>query len=371
MTHNEHVETIIIGGGQAGLATGYHLARRQRPFVILEARQRVGDVWRERFDSLRLYSPARYGGLPGMAFPMDPWSYPTKDEMADYLEAYAQRFDLPVRTGTPVDHLSREQDHYVVSCGDHTLQADHVVIASGTFQRPMVPKFAPLLDPEIRQLHSGQYRNPSQLQPGPVLVVGAGHSGADIAFDVAPEHRTVLSGMVRGELPFSIDSRAAHLVFPGLWFVWNHLLTERTPLGRKARPEIRAHGGPLIRVKRADLAAAGVEHVEARTIGVQDGKPVLEDGRVMDVANVIWCTGFGKDVDWIDLPVVGEDGWPVQSRGISPAAPGLYFVGLPFLYAFASMLVGGVGRDADRVAEHIARDAREYAQRGARATVAG
>jgi putative flavoprotein involved in K+ transport len=355
MSDTEHVETVIVGGGQAGLATGYHLARRQRPFLILEARERVGDVWRERFDSLRLYSPARYASLPGKAFPADPWSYPTKDEMADYLEAYAEYFELPVQTGVAVERLSREQGRFVVACGERTFEADHVVIASGTFQSPIVPKFAPLLDPGIRQLHSGDYHNPSQLQPGPVLVVGASHSGADIAFDVARDHRTVLSGQVRGELPFSIDSKAARAVFPVLWFVWNHLLTEHTPLGRKVRPEVRTHGGPLIRVKRADLAAAGVEHVESRTVGVHDGQPMLANGRVLDVANVIWCTGFGKDVSWIDFPVVGSDGWPEQTRGVSPAAPGLYFVGLPFLYAFASMLVGGVGRDADHVAEHIAR----------------
>jgi putative flavoprotein involved in K+ transport len=357
MSDTEHVETVIIGGGQAGLATGYHLARRQRPFVILEARHRVGDVWRERFDSLRLYSPARYAGLPGMAFPMDPWAYPTKDEMADYLEAYAERFELPVRTGVPVEHLSRDRGRYVVSCEDRTFEAEHVVVASGTFQTPVVPEFAPLLDPGIRQLHSGEYHNASQLQPGPVLVVGASHSGADIAFDVAPEHPTVLSGKVHGEIPFSIESRAARYVFPVLWFVWNHVLTEHTPVGRKVRPEVRAHGGPLIRVKRADLTTAGVEHVESRTVGVRDGLPMLENGRVLDVTNVIWCTGFGKDVSWIDLPVVGPDGWPEQSRGVAPVAPGLYFVGLPFLYAFASMLIGGVGRDADRVAEHIARRA--------------
>jgi putative flavoprotein involved in K+ transport len=357
MSDTEHVETVIIGGGQAGLATGYHLARRQRPFVILEARDRVGDVWRERFDTLRLYSPARYAALPGMAFPADAWSYPTKDDMADYLEVYAKHFELPVQTGVTVQRVSREHGRYVVSCRDQTFEADYVVIASGTFQSPIVPAFAPLLDPAIRQLHSGEYHNPSQLQPGPVLVVGASHSGADIAFDVASDHPTVLSGKVRGEIPFSIESRGARLVFPVLWFVWNHLLTEHTPLGRKARPDVRAHGGPLIRVKRGDLAAAGVEHVEARTVGVRDGRPVLENGRVLDVTNVIWCTGFGKDVSWIDLPVVGADGWPEQSRGVSPAAPGLYFVGLPFLYAFASMLIGGVGRDADRVAEHIARRA--------------
>lgn len=163
----------------------------------------------------------------------------------------------------------------------------------------------------------------------------------------------VLSGRAH-EIPFRIDGRAAHAILPVLWFVANHVLVERSPLGRKTRPAVRAHGGPLIRVKRADLAAAGVEHVEARTVGTEDGKPVLEGGRVVDVRNVVWCTGFGKDTGWIGLPVGGDDGWPYQERGRVPALPGLYFVGLPFLYAFASMLIGGVGRDAEHVADHIA-----------------
>ena len=347
-------ETIIIGAGQAGLATAYHLAGRDRSFVVLESHERVGDNWRERFDSLRLYSPARYDGLPGWPMPLDPWTYPTKDQMADYLEAYAERFELPVITGAPVDSLRKDGDRYVVRAGAHRFEADNVVVASGTFQEPIVPEFAGELDPAIRQLHSADYRNPSQLQDGPVLVVGSSHSGADIALEAAAGHATILSGRFHGEVPFDIEGPVARRVLPVLWFAANHVLTMRTPLGRKMRPEIRAHGGPLLRVKRAHLAAAGVERTDARVAGVQDGRPALDDGRVVDVANVVWCTGFGKDVSWIELPVTGEDGWPEQTRGVAEASPGLYFVGLPFLYAFASMLVGGVGRDAERVATHIA-----------------
>ena len=350
----QRFETIIVGGAQAGLSVGYHLARRDRPFVILEAEGRIGDGWRKRFDSLRLYSPARYDGLPGWAFPAAPWSFPTKDEVADYLEAYAARFDLPVRTGVKADGLSVNGDRYVVTAGEARFEAAQVVVATGTFQTPIVPDFAADLDPAITQLHSGDYRNRSQLRDGPVLVVGASHSGSDIAFEVARDHATVLSGKVNGELPWRIDGRGAHAVLPVLWFLANHVLTVRTPLGRAMRPHVRSHGGPLLRVKRADLRAAGVERTDARVAGVRDGKPLLEDGRALDVANVIWCTGFGKDVSWIGLPVVGEDGWPEQDRGVVTSSPGLYFVGLPFLHAFASMLIGGVGRDAERVAEHIA-----------------
>ena len=350
----ESFETVIIGGGQAGLATGYHLAEKDRSFVILEANERIGDNWRRHYDSLRLYSPARYNALPGWAGTLDPWTYPSKDELADYLEAYAEHFELPVITGVRVDVLRRDGDRYLVRAGAHRFTASNVVVASGTFQEPIVPEFAGQLDPGVTQMHSSEYRNPGQLAPGPVLVVGAAHSGADIALEVADRHPTVLSGRVNGELPFDIEGRAARVALPILWRVANHVLTMRTPIGRKARRKIRAHGGPLLRVKRADLAAAGVEHVEERVAGVRDGRPVLDGGRALDVANVIWCTGFGKDVSWIDIPVTGEDGWPEQDRGAVEHAPGLYFVGLPFLYSFASMLVGGVGRDAGRVADHIA-----------------
>jgi putative flavoprotein involved in K+ transport len=354
-----HFETVIIGGGQAGLATGYHLARRDRSFVVLEANARIGDNWRRHYDSLRLYSPGRFNALPGWTGDMGAWTYPTKDEIADYLEAYAGRFELPVVCGVRVDRLRRDGDGYIVHAGAHRFTADNTVVASGTFQEPIVPPFATELDADILQLHSSAYRRPAQLRPGPALVVGASHSGADIAHEVAAGHRTVLSGRINGELPFDIEGRAARVALPILWRAANHLLTMRTPIGRKVSAKVRAHGGPLLRVKRAHLRAAGVEHVEARVVGVEDGRPALSDGRVLDVANVIWCTGFGKDVSWIDVPVTGEDGWPEQTRGVVEASPGLYFVGLPFLFSFASMLVGGVGRDAGRVAEHIiARDGR-------------
>jgi putative flavoprotein involved in K+ transport len=351
---SQHFETIIIGAGQAGLATGYHLAQRRRPFAILEANEHVGDNWRAHYDSLRLYTPARFDALPGWRGDLDPWTYPTKDELADYLETYAEHFDLPVITGTTVDLLRGSGDGFVVHAGAHRFSAENVVVASGTFQEPIVPEFARDLNPEIRQLHSSEYRNPRQLREGPVLVVGASHSGADIAYEVAAEHRTVLSGHVNGELPFDLEGRVARVMLPVLWRVANHLLTVRTPIGRKARVKVRAHGGPLLRVKRADLEAAGVELAEERVHGVHDARPVLAGGRALDVANVIWCTGFGKDVSWIDFPVSGDDGWPESTNGAIEATPGLYFVGLPFLYSFASMLVGGVGRDAKRVAASIA-----------------
>lgn len=356
---SEHVETVIIGGGQAGLSVGYHLARRHRPFVILDANQRVGDAWRKRWDSLRLFTPARYDGLPGWPFPAAAWSFPTKDELGDYLEAYAERFDLPVRTGVRVDGLSREGDRYVVAAGDHRFEADHVVVASGAYQRPRVPAFASGLDPGIVQLHSSQYRNPSQLREGGVLVVGAANSGAEIALDVSRTHRTWLSGRHPGQEPFRPGKKRDRLFIPVVWFMASHLLTVRTPIGRKVQQKFQVEGGqhsrgiPLARVRPKDFTSAGVERLP-RTAGARNGLPVLDDGRVLEVTNVIWCTGFVPDFAWISLPVFAKDGSPVHDRGIVESEPGLYFVGLVFLYALASSLVGGAGRDAEHIVKHIA-----------------
>jgi putative flavoprotein involved in K+ transport len=351
---SERVETVVIGAGQAGLSVGHHLAKRDRGFVILHANARVGDNWRRHWDSLRLFSPARFDGLPGMAFPADPWSFPTKDQTGDYLEQYAERFELPVRGDTRVQRVSRNGRGYVVDSTTGRYEADNVVVATGTFGRPFTPAFAAELDPRIVQLHSSEYKNPSQLRDGPVLVVGAAHSGADVAMDVAGTHRTILCGRDTGQFPGDIESRPGRAVWTLLAFLARRVLTMRTPVGRKMKPEIRGHGGPLLRHKRADLKAAGVERTTARAAGTRVGMPVLDDGAVLDVANVVWCTGFKQDFGWIEEPVTGEDGWPQEQRGVVASAPGLYFTGLAFQYAFSSMLILGAGRDAEYVAEHIA-----------------
>jgi putative flavoprotein involved in K+ transport len=350
----EHIETAIIGAGQAGLATAYHLQRRGRPCLILDGNARVGDNWRAQWDSLRLYSPAGYDGLPGMPFPSPRWSYPTKDQVADYLAAYAERFELPVRTLARVDRLAAVDGKYVLQLGADRIISDNVVVATGTFGRtPNIPDFALDLDPSIRQLHSSEYRRPAQLKPGRVLVVGAAHSGTDIAYEVAATHPTVLVGRDPGQVPVRLDRRTMRLVFPAIAFLATRVLTRRTPMGRKALEKVRFHGIPNIRVKRSDLRDRGVERVLDRVNGVQNGRPVLADGRLLDAANVVWCTGFRQVFDWIDLPISGADGWPREMRGVVSDAPGLFFCGLAFQYAFNSTLLSGVGRDAAYVAEQI------------------
>ncbi len=350
-------DTMIVGGGQAGLSVGYHLKEHGRSFVILDAGRRVGDSWRNRWDSLRLYSPAFRDGLPGMPFPAPPTAYPTKDEMGDYLEAYAARFELPVRSGAAVEAVTKENGAYVASVRDERFEADNVVVATGVFQKPYTPAFADELDPSITQLHSNDYRNLSQLQEGPVLVVGASHSGADLAYEASASHDVILSGPDTGQLPVPIESRRGRIGFRLLVFAGTHILNVDTPIGRRMRPHVRHGGGPLLRYRKKDLLAAGVERVLARTVGVEGGLPVLDDGRVLEVRNIVWCTGFRPDLSWIRFPfAMGDDGYPVQYRGAAASSPGLYFAGLPFLHSFASMLIAGTARDAERIARHIAKE---------------
>lgn len=351
----ERIETLVIGAGQAGLSVGYHLARRGMPFLIVDANERIGDAWRKRWDSLRLFTPAKMDGLPGMRFPAPANTFPTKDEMAAYLEAYATRFRLPISTGTRIDRLTRENGRFVASAGERRFEADNVVVAMSNYQKPRVPAFAGDLDPDIVQLHSRDYGNPAQLREGGVLIVGAGNSGAEIGLELSRTHPVWISGRSTGHLPFNIHGLPARLLLIRLVLrgLFHRVLTVDTPIGRKARPKILSRGGPLIRTRPGVLEKAGVQRVP-RTIGARDGRPLLEDGRTLDVTNVIWCCGFHSGHSWIELPVLGEDE-PLHERGIVPSEPGLYFVGLEFLYSMSSIMVHGVGRDAERVVRHIAQ----------------
>jgi len=356
----QHTHTVVIGGGQAGLSVGYHLAKRGIPFVILDAHPRVGDAWRNRWDSLRLFTPSRYAGLPGFPFPGRGDAFLTKDEVADYLESYAQRFHLPVKNGVKVDSLSKEGQRFVTTAGDLRFESANVVVAMANYQVPRVPDFARELDPAVVQLHSHDYRNPSQLRDGGVLVVGVGNSGADIGLEVAQSHPTWMSGKESGHIPFRIETfLASNFLVRLVRFVGHHVLTVSTPIGRKVRPKLLSKAAPLVRVKPQDLIDAGIERVP-RVVGVQSGRPLLANDRTLDVNNVIWCTGYHPGFAWIKMPIFGEDARPVHERGIVHRMPGMYFVGLHFLYAMSSASLIGVSRDAERVVKALASRLASY-----------
>lgn len=349
----EYVPTLVVGGGQAGLAQGYHLAQRDIPYLIVDGHPRIGDAWRNRWDSLRLFTPARLDGLPGMPFPGYRWSFPSKDEFGDYLEGYARAFDLRIETGVRVDRLTRESGRFVATSGERRIESDNVIVAMSSWQKPRVPGFASQIDPDVVQLHVADYRNPSQLPRGDVLVAGAGNSGAEVAKELARTRQVTLAGPSTGALPFRPESVLARILMPIVGrVVFHRVLTTSTPVGRKARPKMIASGEPLIRVKARDLQALGVQR-GPRVTGVADGKPQLEDGRVVDVSGIVWCTGFRPGFDWIDIPGF-EAGPSAHRRGIVDEPAGLYFLGQKFLYSVSSEQIHGVGRDAAYIADHIA-----------------
>jgi len=339
----QRLGTVVVGGGAAGLVMGYYLRRAGRPFAILEADRRIGDTWRRHYDSLRLFSRPRYASLPGL--PIGTRDCPTATQMADYLERYADHFQLPVRTGIRVTGLTRHDDTFLVDTADGSYPADNVVIASGAHRRPVIPALSADLAPRIRQLHSLDYRRPDQLAPGPVLVVGAGNSGTDVALEAARSgHRTWLAGRHPGEIPVDVESPAGRIGTHVAMFVFKHVLTLRTPMGRKAARHA-GHGDPLIRNKIRHLDAAGITRA-GRITGTRHGLPVSEDGTVLDVGSVIWCTGSLPDDRWLDLPVFDSDGRARQDRGVARDVPGLYFLGRDFQFAVASATIQGMDRDA-------------------------
>ncbi|BCH24335.1 oxidoreductase [Mesorhizobium sp. L-8-10] len=346
----ERHDVVVIGAGQAGLSVSYHLKRRGIDHVILEGAPRVGDVWRNRWDSLRLFTPAKFDSLDGYRFPAHKDTFPTKDEMADYLEAYAAKFDLPVRVNEPVRRLHKANGRFRLETKDRVCEADRVVVAAASYQKPRLPALANDLDPQVFQMHSHEYRNPAQLPNGPVLLVGAGNSGAEIAMDLAKTHKVYLSGRDVGHIPFDPvgflgRKLLVRLVIRGLF---HRILTMRTPMGRKFRSRMHGHGMPLIRTRPGQLKRAGVRRI-GKIARIRDGKAVADDGAEVAFASVIWCTGFDPGFDWIDLPVLDGRGDPRHRFGKSTDVAGLYFAGLHFQYAVSSPLVSGVGRDARRV----------------------
>jgi putative flavoprotein involved in K+ transport len=345
-------DVLVIGAGQAGLAAAYYLEQQHITYRVLEAGERIGHQWRARYEGLRLLTPARYCSLPGMPFPAPPYAFPTKDEVADYLERYARRFRLRVLTGQRVLRMRRgAEDSFEVITEQQSWSARNVIVATGAYAVPRVPEWASDLDPELWQIHSQTYRNPDQVPGEPVLVVGGGNSGIAIAEELS---RTRL-------VYWSCDRplwQAPERIFgiPVHWWAWTLGLNRMSVHAWPGR-WLRRLNEPVSGVNLKELLARPTLRLVSRVVGVRDGGRAIElaDGRLLSgIQALIWATGYRICFPWIELPVFDASGQPQHLRGVS-VEPGLYFLGLPWLHSRGSALIGGVGRDARYVVEHIRR----------------
>jgi putative flavoprotein involved in K+ transport len=348
MTNMDHGKTIVIGSGQAGLAMGYQLAQLGQQFTILDAAERIGVSWRNRWDSLVLFTPAGYSNLPGLPFPADSGHFPTRLEMADYLERYAETFALPVELGVRVEEVSAVDGGFRVETSRGPHRASNVVVATGAFPEPRIPSSAGELDESIHQVHSSAYRNPDQLPPGDVLVVGAASSGTQIALDLAPTRRVWLAGR---SAPF-VPHRVLGVSIFGLLTRTLFRVPVTTALGRKVAHKLISGGAPIVGHEPSIVERSGIERVP-RFAGAEAGLPRLEDGEIVEPQVIVWATGFDYNYGWIKLPGFDEKGMPRQVRGVIEEAPGLYFIGLPFMYRGLSGIIQGVGDDAAYLAQQI------------------
>ena len=355
----EHYEVVVIGAGQAGLTMGYFLSRQKRRFLIVERAGSVGAAWRERWDSLTLFTPRRYDSLPGLDFPGDPAGYPNKDEVIGYLEEYARRFELPVSVDTTVRRMGvGESGGYVIETDRGTIGADQVVVATGPFQQPFIPALAADLAPEIDQAHSVQYRRPSDVPDGTILVVGGGNTGFQIAEELSSTHDRVVLAVGSRQVPLPQRILGRDLFW---WLTRTRVInkTVESRLGSRMQ-----HRDTLIGSSPRRLSRHGVT-LKPRVIEAQGKTVRFEDGDELDVDAVIWATGYRPDYSWLDVPVI-DAGIRIRHRRGLTDLPGLYFLGLYWQWTRGSALIGWVRDDA----EYIAQQIETYAQKSKSAFVA-
>ncbi len=341
---------VVVGAGQAGLAIGHHLAREGRRFLIVEAGPSVGSAWRERWESLVLFTPRRYDALPGLEFSGDPDGYPTRDEVVAYLERYADEFRLPIAFDSAVRSLGAADGAFTLELPDRTIEAEQVVVATGPFQAPAVPAFAAGLGSEVFATHSVGYRRPQDVPGGNVLVVGGGNTGFQIATELSATHDVHLAiGSRQTPLPQRLLGRDLFWWLTKLGVLGK---TVESRIGRRARDRDTLIGSSPRRVRRSGV------HVRPRAVEASGRTVSFEDGTGLDVDAVIWATGYRPDHAWIQLPVLDDDGSLRHRRGVTEI-PGLYFLGLSWQHTRGSALLGWVRDDAAFIAgEIVARSPR-------------
>lgn len=343
----DRFDVVVVGAGQAGLAMGYFLARQGRRFVILERSDSIGAAWRERWESLTLFTPRRYNGLPGLPFPGDPDGYPTRDEVIAYLERYAEKFELPIELNSNARRLTTDDGRFLLEVDGRTIRADQVVVATGPFQEPYVPQLAERLAPEIFQTHSTGYRKPTDVPEGAVLVVGGGNTGFQIAQELSATHKVYLSvGSRQSPLPQKLLGRDLFW-----WLTKSRLLntTVESRLGRRLQ-----HRDTLIGSSPRDLKRRYGVELKPRVVDASEHTVRFADGSELKVEAVIWATGYRPDYSWIALPVFDPDGRLRHRRGVTDVA-GLYFLGLTWQHTRGSALLGWVKDDAEFVAQQISQ----------------
>jgi putative flavoprotein involved in K+ transport len=346
--HARKLNVLVIGAGQAGLALGYHLKRTPLRFELVERHARVGDSWRNRYASLVLFTPRAYSALPGLAVPGDPDGFPTKDEMADYLETYADHFDLPVVPGTGIRRLERVDGGFrATTDAGETIDSRAVVLATGAFQRPAIPPISKGLSAEVTQLAPEDYESPNQLSPGTVLVVGDGATGRQIALELRANHQVLLAaGRPRRVSPDRILGRSV--------FWWMEKLgvlraSRESTIGRYL---MKADPFPGKRLELKQLQQRGVA-VVGRVVQAEGKKVSFADGKAAEVDAVVWATGYRDDTDWVAIPEVKDaHGNFLHYRGVSPL-PNLCFIGRSWQWSRGSALFAGVGEDAANLTEHL------------------
>lgn len=340
-------DVIIVGAGQAGLAMGYYLKKRNLSFLILDKASEIGESWKERYDSLTLFTPRAYSSLPGLPLSGDQGKYPNKDEISDYLSDYAKTFSLPIEGNTYIEKLDRIEDALVLSTNRGDYRSKAVVVATGPFQVPTIPKFSNDLSNGILQLHSAEYKNPNQLEEGTTLVVGGGNSGAQIASEIADRRQVYLSvGHSLRFLPQDLWSKSIFWWFDKLGFL-------KANVNSKLGSFLKNMPDPIFGFELKDKIKQGKVTLKAKATLAEGSRVRFEDGSTIEVKNIIWCTGYHTDYSWINLPsIFDHKGLPIHERGMT-SQKGLYFLGMPWQYRRGSAILQGVGMDAKYIANKL------------------